>query len=268
MRHAIALGEIGITDESVPELVLESADGGFDVMSFSPQQLLKMGAGQKKALTRLLDARGLGVVLHGGFDVEIEDLRALVDMLQGRLLDITFDAELHWTTAGYLFNVEKMCPYLQQLDTLARSHGFCYGMEDFPEGSRAVDVYAEQLQLLFDSPRFGILIDVGHLHQSMHGFGYINPSFEEHFAQLPCKLLEVHLHDNDGRNDLHLPLGASSIDFKAVAHGLDAIDFDGVCTVEVIPSQHGGTFADARRQSVESLKFWQRLTAQHVEHRT
>lgn len=67
----------------------------------------------------------------------------------------------------------------------------------------------------------------------MHKYGYIDRPPEEYFAALPLQLLEVHLSDNDGVEDQHLPLGRGNVDFKAVARGLRNINFDRFMTIEM-----------------------------------
>lgn len=47
----------------------------------------------------------------------------------------------------------------------------------------------------------------------------------------------VHLHDNHGDEDEHLPLGAGTIDFGKVIHWLKEIDYNGTITFEVFTSR-------------------------------
>lgn len=47
------------------------------------------------------------------------------------------------------------------------------------------------------------------------------------------RLHHLHLHDNDGQRDLHLPPGAGSIDWTAVVRALKEVGYDRTITLEV-----------------------------------
>lgn len=55
----------------------------------------------------------------------------------------------------------------------------------------------------------GYLIDIGH--------AFINGwNFEKLFNDLGERLIALHIHDNDGKSDAHLPIGEGSIDWNSV----------------------------------------------------
>jgi len=71
--------------------------------------------------------------------------------------------------------------------------------------------YLIKLAEAIDSPFFGLCIDVGHV----NAFGRIN--IKEWIQKHPENVLkEVHLADNKGDGDTHLPLGEGSIDFSDI----------------------------------------------------
>ena len=47
------------------------------------------------------------------------------------------------------------------------------------------------------------------------------------------RLHHIHLHDNDGRRDLHLPPGTGNIDWPSVVRALKSVGYDGTITLEV-----------------------------------
>jgi sugar phosphate isomerase/epimerase len=47
------------------------------------------------------------------------------------------------------------------------------------------------------------------------------------------RLHHLHLHDNNGRADLHLPPGTGNIDWPAVVRALKSVGYDGTTTLEV-----------------------------------
>lgn len=59
-----------------------------------------------------------------------------------------------------------------------------------------------------NSTNFGVCLDSGHLNV------FSRVDIEEWFKELGPNLAEVHLHDNNGETDDHLPLGEGKIDFK------------------------------------------------------
>jgi sugar phosphate isomerase/epimerase len=74
-----------------------------------------------------------------------------------------------------------------------------------------------QLLNTFSSPWLGHCFDVGHWRL------FATVSIEEWFASLRSQLRHLHLHDNFGLKDDHLPLGEGSIDFTSLFAQLTTI---------------------------------------------
>jgi len=69
----------------------------------------------------------------------------------------------------------------------------------------------EALDLLINTiahPDFGFCFDTGHFNL------FSKVPMEQWFERLGKKMMEVHLHDNDGTSDAHLALGRGNIDFE------------------------------------------------------
>jgi sugar phosphate isomerase/epimerase len=69
----------------------------------------------------------------------------------------------------------------------------------------------EALQMLIEavnSPDFGFCFDAGHCNL------FSRVPIESWFAALGSRLIEVHLHDNDGTSDAHRALGTGTVDFE------------------------------------------------------
>ncbi len=77
-----------------------------------------------------------------------------------------------------------------------------------------------------DSPNLGVCLDAGHLNL------FSRVGLEEWFCELGAKIEEVHLHDNNGLRDDHLPVGEGSIDFQMFFTLLDRYSNDPVYTIE------------------------------------
>jgi sugar phosphate isomerase/epimerase len=93
-------------------------------------------------------------------------------------------------------------------------------------------------------------LDVGHafIENRMKGVkDYIN-AFGD-------RLAHVHMHDNHGKQDEHLPLGMGKIDFRKVVRFLKEINYDKTITFEVFTSH-----ADAVRSKESFKKQWNKVS--------
>jgi sugar phosphate isomerase/epimerase len=107
---------------------------------------------------------------------------------------------------------------------------------------------AEDFQPVMDEvPDLGLTLDVGHANLD----GAVNKSIAitEKFGNL---IRHVHLHDNRGGqskdDDLHLPIGAGTVDFPGIMASLLRVGYYGTMTLEVKPEFQGKS-----RVSVETL---------------
>lgn len=82
------------------------------------------------------------------------------------------------------------------------------------------NIYEEKTETLtalvdrIDSPWFGHCFDIGHWRL----FGRLPQ--EQWLANIAPRLLHLHLHDNHGQNDDHLPVGEGAIDFAPLFRAL------------------------------------------------
>lgn len=99
----------------------------------------------------------------------------------------------------------------------------------------------KRLMTEIDSPNFRICIDSGHLNV------FSSVPMEEWFSSLGQYIAEVHLHDNSGNADDHLPLGEGAIDFKMFFRLLAKYAKDPVYTIE----PHG---EDIMRRAIAAIR--------------
>jgi len=96
-------------------------------------------------------------------------------------------------------------------------------------------------------PALGLTLDVGHA--NLGGSGNKSISIIE---KLGKSIRHVHLHDNLGgqsqADDLHLPIGDGTVDFRAIMTSLGGIGYDGTLTLEVKPE-----FQKASLSLIQSL---------------
>lgn len=106
------------------------------------------------------------------------------------------------------------------------------------------DTTPDALKMLMDeieSPNFGVCIDSGHLNV------FSKVAIEEWFMALGHRIVEVHLHDNFGNADDHLPLGEGGIDFPLFFSLIRKYSRDPVYTIE----PHG---EEVMRRSMKAVK--------------
>jgi len=80
-------------------------------------------------------------------------------------------------------------------------------------------------RILNNVPDLRLTLDLGHANL----FG---KSIEEFIGKFYKKVRHVHLHDNNGNKDLHLPMGAGNIDWEKILKILKK-HYDGTITLEV-----------------------------------
>jgi len=99
----------------------------------------------------------------------------------------------------------------------------------------------ELVDMLEAHPQYGYCLDVGH---ALVQRGPGGP--QEYHRLLHSRLIHLHLHDNQGSQDEHLPCGAGAVDWDWVRRVLQ--EFTGTVALEVTGGAHGV------RQSVALLR--------------
>ncbi|WP_147512873.1 sugar phosphate isomerase/epimerase family protein [Brevibacillus massiliensis] len=105
---------------------------------------------------------------------------------------------------------------LMRLGEKAQSLGVDLAVENVGFGSFALFTQEEFVQLFQEIPNIKALVDVGHAHIN----GWDTPAV---IRELGEKLCAVHLHDNDGKGDLHLPVGKGGIDWQPIWEALRSL---------------------------------------------
>lgn len=104
-----------------------------------------------------------------------------------------------------------------------------------------------------NSQYFSICVDTGHTNTAVR-FG--NPSVGDCIRMYGKGISCLHLHDNDGVHDLHLPMRCGTIDWEDVLSALKEIGYDGYYNLEVNFSRFGKGFEiEAADFSVKLLRF-------------
>ena len=88
------------------------------------------------------------------------------------------------------------------------------------------DTLARLAKNMKDVENFGVCFDVAHGNVS-------NTSMEEWFARLAPYIKHLHINDNDGKADLHLPVGKGALDWLKYQKLMEQYDVKGSVLVEV-----------------------------------
>jgi len=260
MLTAVATWPFMTPRATLPQRVEQFADMGFEGVSLLPGQVLDLPAAEANGLADLLRGRSLFATVHGDAGLTPDQTARLLEVLGDRLLCLTIDRSYQEDSRGRLYDAEGMAAVLRAVESLSVGTELRFAVEDFPLDEMALAHYRAALEPLPASPRYGILIDVGHLNMRRHGARYFaGLSVGQYLARVPVPIVEVHLHDNDGTRDAHAPFGQGNVDFAAVVAGLKAAGFDGVATVEVAPGLHGASPDEDLPRLADAAATWRKL---------
>jgi sugar phosphate isomerase/epimerase len=215
------------------------ADAGFefaDVTLEPPQAWPVTG----RDLARLLAATGLPAIGHTPYYLPIASplpgLRGAAHAIFAELLDAfaeagVEDVNVHPDPMPKLFSrgavLARNAEAVAELADQAARRGLRLMVENLGTIGRSDDLHP-----IFDAaPSAGFHLDVGHAHLNRRPQ---EPNrTEELLAAFADRLRHVHVSDNFGVDDLHLPLGAGSIDWPAIVAALKRAGWDGTVTLEI-----------------------------------
>ncbi|TGC07246.1 sugar phosphate isomerase/epimerase family protein [Methanolobus halotolerans] len=139
--------------------------------------------------------------------------------------------ERSWQTS--ITSVQMLCDFAAEI-------GITIAVENMPNFPKIFGQYPdEMLDLLekVDRENVGMTLDVGHANT----MGFL----DEFVEKCKGKLSHMHIHDNHGEHDEHLPLGQGNIDWKKLMENLS--DYKGLMVTEMAGLEEG-------RQCIEYLK--------------
>ncbi len=117
----------------------------------------------------------------------------------------------------------------------------------YEPGTSFSDTVENVSKVLRSVPKLLLNLDIGHVNL----FGKNPVRFIKKFHK---KIVHVHLHDNNGVADLHLPIGCGIINWKEVIRELKAY-YDGTITLEVFSRDREYVLISRKKL----LKLWKEL---------
>ncbi len=258
------IGTMNHPTRNVVEEIAWMADTGFDFidLTLEPPAAASWRV-DPDAIRNALERHKLGVVGHTPFYLPmgsaIEELRQaavaefrrclrMFHQVGARCMNLHPDryAPMH----DRQFFIRRDLESIRELLPEARDYGITLMIENLPGDFNT----PEQLGELLDPvPELGLHLDIGHANLMVPG-----NQTELILDRYGTRLRHVHLHDNvGGANDLHLPLGAGTIDIQRMIDALKRCGYDGTVTLEVFtPDRHYLTYSrDVLR------KMWERAAA-------
>lgn len=200
---------------------------------------------ETRAVRSLLDDNEMQIVGHTAYYLPLcspfEAIRkACVEELK-RCIAAFAEMGAHWMNLhpdrtapmhDRKFIIEKNLQSLRELFVEARRFGIGLMIENLPGTFNSVMQLSELMDPL---PELGMHLDIGHAN-------LLNDrnSTADLLTAYGSRLRHVHLHDNKGGSaDLHLPLGAGTIEVAHYIQLLQATGYDGTITLEVFsPDRH------------------------------
>jgi sugar phosphate isomerase/epimerase len=201
--------------------------------------------GMLAELLELRERYGLSYIAHypnegNPFDADalkrdfVPRIKGLVDVSEKLGIEkatIHFWMDRRWAPADL---VPKKIALLDEMATYAADKGLVLCLENLSE---RFDSFLPAFEAI---PCLRMTLDIGHaqlLSSRNTSFGFIENTFE--------RIAHLHVHDNNGgtsvRDDLHLPLGQGSIDYRAIFGELKLRGYASTVTMEIKPRDMPGT---------------------------
>lgn len=122
--------------------------------------------------------------------------------------------------------ISKFIKSVVELDKYCADIGVVLLVETFEEKFLS---QAELRKVFDEAPGARFNLDIGHANLNAPD-GAAIAAMARDFGK---ELAHVHASDNDGKSDLHLPIGAGKIDWKKALGAIKAAGYDGAVTLEV-----------------------------------
>lgn len=217
---------------------------------------------QPKTLRAALQDFGLGVVGHTAYYLPFAS--AFESVRRAAVEETKWCLELFGAIGAQWVNLhpDRHAPFhprrfvldqnlksIRELLPVARDNGVGLMVENVPGEFNS---RAQLADLLEAEPELGLHLDIGHCNLQVPA----NTALEiiEAFGR---RIQHVHLHDNKGGYaDLHLPLGAGSLDYVPALKALQNAGYDATITLEVFSEDHHflGYSRDVLTRAWESLR--------------
>ncbi|MGD0028751.1 MAG: sugar phosphate isomerase/epimerase [Candidatus Bathyarchaeia archaeon] len=150
--------------------------------------------------------------------------------------------------------IELNVSSIRELAGEAVEHGVKIAVENGPLNDPTFLTVTDHLRIISEvrQDNVGVCIDVGHANVGMK----LKPA--DVLRKFGSLTLALHLHDNNGVGDQHLPPGKGNIDWADVVKALREIRYEGCLNIEFIPSMSnefaGKDYAESVKSGIALLR--------------
>lgn len=166
----------------------------------------------------------------------VEEAKRCVDTAKGLGIKLI---NFHFYSVGLVedykayhkFILNNIVRSLKEIVDYAVSRGLVVMYENSP--TKKANVGFKEYKFIMDKvPKLKVHLDIPHsfIENGMDGI-------KEYLFSFKDRIIHMHLHDNNGEEDQHLPLGKGKIDIKLLAKWLKQIKYDKTITLEVFTSK-------------------------------
>ncbi len=154
---------------------------------------------------------------------------------------------------------QSLLKSLERYLKLSEDYGVPLGLENIHGKRSPFSLPSQASQLAENLEGLRFTFDLGHAYIEARRLGMTRGEAEAWLAgevvkHLGGRLIHVHLHDNRGLKDSHLPPGTGEINFKPLREALETLDFQGQVILEIwSPRNPEG---DGRRALEEARKIF------------
>ena len=261
------------------ENVIFFADKGFSSVSMHGNTMYRLCDDSNSAAELAAVVRKKGIVLTVHY--KLPDTHSKEDI---QAFEVAIDCMAKWQKEYGLLsilsfdvpekirdNIQPYISYVLQYEQFSK-----VAVEDFG----LTEQEKKQIEAFKEDKRFGFLIDIGHMYIRMRGENKreltlfknhpeechvtSNPGYNDFmqaFATKEFQIFEIHLHNNDGENDLHYFLDDGTLDMEMIARVLRDIKYEGVLTIESAPGfMFECKYPESDERILQTFELWKRLS--------
>lgn len=202
------------------------------------------------ALRAILSETGIGVIGHTAWYLPFASPVARVRQAAVESVVETFETftavgvrhvNVHLTQSPYLFSHADCVRWNAKSFAQLAEHAAPYGLQVMVEHPPSPAFSLEDIDtILAADARLGFHLDVGHAHVG-------NLKLDRVFDRFGARLSHIHLSDNRGRTDDHLPLGAGTIDWPHTIRLIKQSGYDATMTLEVFSADRDYLLLSAQK---------------------
>jgi len=256
----IGLSSLLFVHNSIEEAIRISSEVGagcieiiYDVPHFPPDY----DQHKLSALRELLETYGLGVSVHASFwdlnpashhrelwELSLNQIKRSIDACRslGGEITVVHFGKCPVPEAKLLEGAkQRYREFLGQCLPYAQDRGVTLAIENAGRILHSYPPTIQELkQLVLELEGAKVTFDIGHanLTERRGGKGTTEAMIAEHIRDMRRQIVHLHMHDNQGRVDDHLPPGDGKINFKPIVEAIREIKYNGFVIAEFWDPQH------------------------------